>query len=689
MVPSEELQNRGLVQLLVHFEWNWVGVLRKDTEGGEHFLSILEPMLAQNGICLAFTETLDNNVGFYYLHEMIQSFEKNVNTLLDTKASAIIIYGETETITWLTVFLMANMLSPLPYRRPVMKVWIFTAQTDVILHLLLKGFDVQMLHGALSFTIHSKEVAGFQEYLHNIHLADDERNGFIKPFWEQAFDCVLSTSSSLVDFSDPCTEEEKLESLPAPFFEMSMTGHSYCIYNAVYVLVHALHAMYSSRSSSRAKDDCSKSASHDLEAWKLHSFIQRTSFNNNAGDEIAFNEHGELTGGFDITNLITFPNNSYVRVKVGRLDPQAPVGKELDLNEEKIQWHQNFTQLPPFSLCNDKCQPGHNKQKKEKEVFCCYDCVFCPEGKMTNQTDMDACISCSEDQYPDQGRDSCIPKVQSFLSWTETLGIILTSLALFLVLITGLVLALFIKRRDTPLVKANNRSLSYLLLVSLLFCFLCSLLFIGQPNKVTCLLRQIAFGIIFSLAVSSVLAKTIVVIMAFTASRPGSKFHKWVGNRLAYCIVWSCSLIQVGICALWLGTSPPSPALNTHLFTDKIILECNEGSVTMFYSIWGYMVFLSIVSFSVAFLARKLPDSFNEAKFITFSMLVFCSVWLSFVPTYLSTKGKDMVAVEIFSILASSGGLLGCIFSPKCYIIVLRPDLNSKEQLVRKKHPCS
>ncbi|XP_053225704.1 vomeronasal type-2 receptor 26-like [Podarcis raffonei] len=649
MVPREDFQYRGIVQLLLHFGWKWVGLIAQDDEGGEHFLEVIESMLSKSGICSEFTDIVPTNAR--YSKGLYQMFLKRVGNLpgfLASKANAVIVSGESAPVTWLAntvVMIHAYQLKYPLYKLSAAKVWITTAQIDFKFFKvqMVTGLSTRMFHGTLSFTIHTKEIQDFYDFLRNVNPSWADGDGFISDFWAESFRCSASDSGISKFFRSACTEEEMLESLATPFFEMRMTGHSYSIYNAVHALAHALHAWYLVRANNRRTEAWDGLSSWNVEPWQLHSFLHQISFNNSAGDLIALNEHGELAAGFDVTNVITFPNNSYIRMKVGMLDPQKPPGKELTIDEDSpLEWHRGLAQVS-------------NKE---------------------------TCRRCPEDQYPNKAKDQCIPKTSNFLAFDDILTIVSTSSALLFSLITALVLGIFIKHRDTAIVKANNRSLTYILLVSLLLCFLCSLLFIGMPNEATCLLRQTAFGTIFSVALSSILAKTISVVLAFMATKPGSRMRKWLGQKLAYSIVLFSSIIQVGICAIWLATSPPKPDVDMDSMAEEIVLLCNEGSATMLYCVLGYMGFLAIVSFTVAFLARKLPDSFNEAKFITFSMLVFCSVWLSFVPTYLSTRGKHMVAVEIFSILSSSAGLLSCIFTPKCYIILLRPELNNKEQLL-------
>ncbi|XP_069833008.1 vomeronasal type-2 receptor 26-like [Dendropsophus ebraccatus] len=262
---------------------------------------------------------------------------------------------------------------------------------------------------------------------------------------------------------------------------------------------------------------------------------------------------------------------------------------------------------------------------------------------------------------------------------------VFSCVSLFGCLVTGSILKIFISYRDTPIVRANNRNLSYLLLVSIILSFLSVFLFLGRPSDVTCRLRETSFGVFFSIAVSSLLAKTVMVCVAFKSTKPGSPWRKWLSVKLPYTIVLLCSSIQVIICVIWLSISPPFQDLDTQSYPGIILIQCNAGSDIWFYSMLGYLGFLAAVSFVLAFMVRTLPDTFNEAKYITFSMLVFCSVWIAMIPAYLSTTGKSMVAVEVFAVMASSAVLLGCVFLPKCFIILFRSEMNRKTDLLGKR----
>ncbi|KAG6539364.1 type-2 vomeronasal receptor [Crotalus adamanteus] len=671
MVPKEEHLYHMIAKLLQHFGWNWVSLVAPDTDGGERFMRTLSPILTRNEICVAFS------LMFPGLQVEIPLLP--LETLFMWNNVTVFIYYA-EMRFFYNVIKMLHFLVSKLYRIPIVgKIWITTASWDLTLYFTYDIFVDKEIHGFFSFVCHQKKMVNND----NFQTFYDTMN----KFGLAAFECLLSKPALSVKWRKRCKKQEMLEVPSEEFVDNVFSMDSYRISSLVQAVARTIDRALSWRTQRirpRGEDGL---RSHSISAWQLHSFLGNIHFYNSSLEGVYLDEKGELSANFDIVKWETFSNDSTHATKFGEIHRHWG-SSETDFILDQDEWSRHFNQRFHHSRCTGRCHPGEAKIVLEGKPVCCYGCSLCAEGTISTQedffSDADHCSKCPDDQHPNKAQNQCLPKIQTFLSYKDYLGIILTTLALFFCLITALVLIIFIKFLETPLVKANNQDLSFVLLVSLMFSFLSSFFFIGQPRTTTCLLRQTMFSIIFSVAISSVLAKTVTVVLAFLATKPGSKARRWLGKSVANSIIISCSGIQMGICTFWLGTSPPFPESDMQSQTGEIILQCNEGSVAMFYSALSYMGFQAAVCFVVAFLARNLPGAFNEAKLITFSMLVFCSVWISFVPTYLSTKGKYMVAVQVFSILSSSAGLLGCIFIPKCYIIILRPDLNTKEQLTTR-----
>ncbi|XP_076965722.1 LOW QUALITY PROTEIN: vomeronasal type-2 receptor 116-like [Callospermophilus lateralis] len=664
MAPKDTSLARGMVSLMVHFSWNWVGLVISEDEKGIRFLSDLRGEMDRNGVCMAFVNMIPSSVSLYLKRPYLY-----YNRLMTSTANVVIIFGDMDSSLSMS-FRTWDYLD-------TWKIWVTTSQLDVTSsesHFILDPF-----HGALIFSHHHGEISALKHFIQTANPAKYPEDTFLARLWWMHFNCSVSESECKT--LESCSSKGSLAWLPRHHFDMAVSDGSYNIYNAVYAVAHTLHEMLLQQVDGQPMKNGKEPV---FSPWQLHPFLKNIKFNNPAGDPVSMNQKGQLDREYDILNFWNFPEGLGLKVKVGTFSAYLPQGQQLSLSEDKIEWATGDRQTPN-SACSVSCRPGFRKSPQEGKPACCFDCTPCPEDEISNQTDMDQCVKCPARQYANTEQTTCLQKAVTFLAYEDPLGMALVCTALCFSALTAAVLGVFVKHRDTPIVKANNRALSYILLISLTFCFLCSLLFIGRPSTATCILQETTFGLVFTVAVSTVLAKTVTVILAFRVTAPGRRMRRWLVSGAPNFIIPSCSLIQLTLCGVWLGTSPPFVDTDTHSEHGHIIITCNKGSVTAFYCALGYLGSLALGTFTVAFLARNLPDTFNEAKFLTFSMLVFCSVWLTFLPVYHSTKGKVMVAVEVFSILASSAGLLGCIFAPKCYIILIRPDKDSLKGLKNRK----
>uniref|UniRef100_A0A8C2PY91 G-protein coupled receptors family 3 profile domain-containing protein n=1 Tax=Cyprinus carpio TaxID=7962 RepID=A0A8C2PY91_CYPCA len=496
-----------------------------------------------------------------------------------------------------------------------------------------------------------------------------------KVLWDD-FGDLLKGTLGFAENWPPCNGSESLDNVYTLYSDVSQLRVSYNVYKAVYLIAHALHDMTTCEPGKGPFQNGTCGSLYPVLPWQLLYYLKQTHFTT-LGEEVRFDDNGDPIASYDLMNWQRGSNGSLQLVRVGFYDASLEDDNDLVIDEPVIMWHRR--EKVPESLCSQSCLPGSRKARQKGKPVCCFDCIPCAEGEISNQTDSIDCLTCSKETWPNQAQNQCIPKTLEFLSFQEPLGIILWAVSAFGACAALAVLVVFILYRNTPVVRGNNIELSFLLLLFLCACFLIGLTFIGKPTNWLCQIRYSAFAISFTLCISCILSKTVVVLMAFKATLPGSNVMKWFGPAKQRSSVILCTFVQALICIVWLTTNPPVASYNNKFMSATMIVECTVGSEIGYWCVLGYIGFLSSLCFLLAFLARKLPDNFNEAKFITFSMLIFFAVWITFIPVYVSSRGKYMVAVHVFAILASAFGLLLCIFAPKCYIVLLKPERNDKK----------
>uniref|UniRef100_A0ACB8EVZ1 Uncharacterized protein n=1 Tax=Sphaerodactylus townsendi TaxID=933632 RepID=A0ACB8EVZ1_9SAUR len=336
MTSMKTSQYVGILALLLHFKWTWVGILVMDDDNGERIVQTLSSMFSDHGICIALIERCPRSNFADELLNMGHQGVRMITKVMESKSNVFVLFGQSYSV---------NDLRWLPrlsegHWGTKGKVYILSSQMDFISTVYQRTWEADIIHGVLSFTVHSSDLPKFQNYVMNRNPSNAKGNGFIKDFWQNTFACVFQDQILNDVKDDICTGEEKLESLSGLIFEMTMTRHSYSIYRAVYAVAHAVHAMQSLHSKHR----------------------------------MMMNRKG-----------LTLPGQDQWQVKVGEWKPRLLQNVPSPINGEIITWPSWFNQVQPISVCSASCPPGYSKRVKEGEQFCCYDCIPCPEGKISDQ----------------------------------------------------------------------------------------------------------------------------------------------------------------------------------------------------------------------------------------------------------------------------------------------------------------
>ncbi|NXV09425.1 GRM1 protein, partial [Cettia cetti] len=520
---------------------------------------------------------------------------------------------------------------------------------------VIEGYEPEA-NGGITIKLQSPEVLAFDDYYLKLRLDTNTRNPWFPEFWQHRFQCrIPGHPLENPNFQKNCTGNESLEE---NYVQDSKMGF---VINAIYAMAYGLQNMHHSLCPGHV-GLCD--AMKPIDGSKLLEFLLKSSFIGVSGEEVWFDEKGDAPGRYDIMNLQYIEPNRYDYVLIGTWHEGV-----LNIDDYRIQMNKSGMVR---SVCSEPCLKGQIKVIRKGEVSCCWICTACKENEFVQ--DEFTCKACELGWWPNADLTGCEPIPVKYLQWSNIESIVAVVFSCLGILVTMFVTLIFVLYRDTPVVKSSSRELCYIILAGIFLGYVCPFTLIAKPTTTSCYLQRLLVGLSSAMCYSALVTKTnrIARILAGSKKKICTRKPRFMSAWAQVVIASILISVQLTLVITLIILEPPMPILS-YPSIKEVYLICNTSNLGVVAPV-GYNGLLIMSCTYYAFKTRNVPANFNEAKYIAFTMYTTCIIWLAFVPIYFGSNYK--IITTCFAVSLSVTVALGCMFTPKMYIIIAKPERN-------------
>ena len=513
-------------------------------------------------------------------------------------------------------------------------------------------FDIA--HGSLSVIPRAVRSDSFDAYFQSLHPLNYTANPWFGEYWESIFNC------SLTNTSDMETCDAVTQSLSHETGYQQNTFVTFTI-DAVYAFAQAVHNIQQDFCQGRPglcpKIVDTRSGGVAIRGELLRDYL-RTDLSD-LGDQI----------GYNVINLKKNSSGGFVFETIGHWDKYLQNERgELDIFGE-IQWSQVLGRdETPQSTCSHPCSMGEYRESVAGQAECCWVCRSCP-GSNAISTSL-VCTECESGYTPNNMKTECVLIQPSYLTWSHAWSIVTIILTTFGIIATTVVAIVFIVYFKHKVIKASSRELSAVLLTGIMLCYLLPFFFIAMPSPWICGVRRFGVGFCFAMCYSALLVKTNRIHRIFNRPPDAVQAPPLVSPLSQLFFTSLLVSVQVVVGVVWLTAERPSIV---HMYNQATTeLKCGESPIIGFFVALGYNSILLLVTIYFGFLTRKVPQNFNEAKFINFTVYSLCILWLAFIPFYFGTAilgTTYQTGALVLTIIVNATVTLCTLFIPKIYFL--------------------